>query len=269
MPRVPSGSVHIHYQDTGAAGGPPVVLLPGFMGSGLCWPRAWVADLEADTRLLRICNRGTGRSDPVDDGFTLSDMAADVVAVLDDAGVDRATVFGHSMGGMLAQTVALEHPDRVASLVLAGSAPPMPAMVMPAPETLGTLTQAPPGDRDEARAWLDQVWASVAAPGFAGRGRQVLREMVRDAAEAPTPRQTIGLQAMAIATFTDPERLSSIAVPTAVVHGLDDPLMPPENGRLLAGLVPGASLHELDGVGHLVPWEAPDETAAVIRKVLP
>ena len=269
MPHVPSGSVSIHYQDTGATDGPPVVLLPGFMGSGLSWPRAWIADLEQDTRLLRVCNRGTGRSDPVDDGFTLSDMASDVVAVLDDAGVDRATVFGHSMGGMLAQTVALEHPDRVAGLVLAGSAPPMPSMVMPPMETMGTLTQPPPADRDEARAWLDRVWASVAAPGFAERGRQVLKEMVQDSAQAPTPRQTITLQAMAIATFVGPDRLASVDVPAAVVHGLDDPLMPPENGRLLADLVPGASLHELDGVGHLVPWEAPDETAAIIRKVLP
>jgi pimeloyl-ACP methyl ester carboxylesterase len=89
--------------------------------------------------------------------------------------------------------------------------------------------------------------------------------MVWDSAEAPTPRRTVALQSMAIMGFDRSERLESIGAPTLVVHGTEDPLMPPENGRRLAKLIPGATLDELDGVGHLVPWEAPERTAELVR----
>ncbi|MDQ1394754.1 MAG: hypothetical protein QOG64_13 [Acidimicrobiaceae bacterium] len=258
-----SSGIRIHYQDTGA--GPPLVLLNGFMSSGLNWPREWIAGLAHDFRLLRICNRGTGHSEVVEQAFSLADMAADVAAVLDDAGVAKASIFGHSMGGMLAQVFAFDHPERVERLILVSTAPPMPEMVVPSGGTMRVLTKSPPKEREAAKAWLDEVWGSVAAPGFAQRGRQILREMVWDSAEAPTPRTTVALQSMAIMGFDRPERLESIGAPTLVVHGTEDPLMPPENGRRLAKLVPGATLEELDGVGHLVPWEAPERTAELVR----
>src|SRR5438445_6704086 len=105
-----SAPFRIHYQDTGA--GPPILVLNGWTASGLIWPREWVDDLAADHRILRVCNRGTGWSEPVSDPFSLSDMVADAIAVLDAEGLARAHVFGLSMGGMIAQHLAIEQPAR-------------------------------------------------------------------------------------------------------------------------------------------------------------
>src|SRR5205807_2878437 len=118
----PSDGLNIHYQDT--ASGPPLVLLAGFTASGLLWPQAFVAALQEQQRLLRICNRGTGHSDVPDQPFTVTDMANDVVAVLDHANLASANVLGWSMGGIIAQQLALSAPDRVDKLVLANSWPP-------------------------------------------------------------------------------------------------------------------------------------------------
>src|SRR5438874_12252044 len=136
-----SGTVNIHYQDSGS--GPPLLILNGWTASGLIWPDEWLNALEPQYRLLRVCNRGTGWSDHVTDPFTLSDMVADAVAVLDAEGIDRAHVFGLSMGGMIAQHLALEHPARVEHLVLAATAPPPPDFVPAEPEVLTKLV-APP-----------------------------------------------------------------------------------------------------------------------------
>src|SRR6476661_10339090 len=89
---VDSGPVRIHYQDTGE--GPPILVLNGWSASGLIWPDEWVDDLASDYRLLRVCNRGTGFSERVDQPFTMSDMVADAIAVLDAEGIARAHVFG-------------------------------------------------------------------------------------------------------------------------------------------------------------------------------
>ena len=103
-----SGEVNIHYKDKGT--GPPLLILNGWTASGLIWPDEWLQALEPHYRLLRVCNRGTGWSDHVTDPFTVADMVADAVAVLDAEGIDRAHVFGLSMGGMITQQLALTHP---------------------------------------------------------------------------------------------------------------------------------------------------------------
>ena len=112
----PSGDLRIHYQDTGS--GRPVVVLNGWSASGLIWPDEWVDDLAKDHRLLRICNRGTGWSDPVEQPFTVSDMVADAIAVLDAEGIERTHVFGLSMGGMIAQQLAIERPTSLDVIML-------------------------------------------------------------------------------------------------------------------------------------------------------
>jgi len=260
-----SGAIRIHYQDTGE--GEPVLVLNGWTGSGLIWPQAWVDDLARDFRLLRVDNRGTGHSEITDDPFTISDMAGDAVAVLDAEGVDSAHVFGLSMGGMIAQTIALEHPERVRTLVLAATAPPAPENVAPEPEVLAQLLAPrdpglPPGH------YMGAIWGAICAPDFPQRRPDVLDALVAAVMAKPTPLEVIMLQLQAIVGFVDPDRLGSIATTTLVLHGTDDPLLPVENGRRLGKLVPDARYEELAGVGHLVPWEAPERTSELMREVL-
>ena len=258
-----SGAVNIHYQDTGS--GPPLLILNGWTASGLIWPDEWVQPLEADHRLLRVCNRGTGWSDQVTDPFTLADMVADAVAVLDAEGIDRAHVFGLSMGGMIAQQLALTHPERVERLVLCATAPPPPDFVMADPAVFSKLF-TPPADATTIDEIVGNVWSSIVGPGFQERGKDVLDRLVSRAIERPTPMEVIMLQMQAIATRTgDP---ANIDKPTLVIHGDADPLLPVANGRRLGEVVPAARYIELPGVGHLVPWEEPEKTVSAMREFL-
>jgi pimeloyl-ACP methyl ester carboxylesterase len=255
----PSGDVNIHYQDSGS--GPPLLVLNGWTASGLIWPDEWLHDLEPDHRLLRVCNRGTGWSDPVSEPFTVADMVADAVAVLDVEGIEKADVFGLSMGGMIAQQLALTHPDRVDHVVLCATAPPPPDFVMADPAVFSKLI-TPPAGATSVEEMVGGVWTSIVGPGFDERGKDVLDRLVSRAVERPTPLEVIMLQMQAIATRTgDP---ADISAPTLVIHGDADPLLPVANGRRLAEVVAGARYVELPGVGHLVPWEEPEKTAAVM-----
>jgi 3-oxoadipate enol-lactonase len=261
-----AAGVRIHYQDSGA--GPPLVLLNGWTGSGLIWPPVFIGLLERELRVLRVCNRGTGRSERVREPFTLADMAADTVAVLDAEGVAQAHVFGLSMGGMVAQTLAVRHPRRLERLVLAASCPPRPAFVEVPPEMQQRLfTPPPPGTPlDEA---VGRMWGNLVAPGTAGRHQAVLDRLVADVVAAPTPVQVIMLQWQAMAGAPPGvEPLAEIAAPTLVLHGADDPLLPVGNGRALGELIPGARYLELPGVGHLIPWEIQQQAAQLVLEFL-
>jgi len=258
-----SGAVNIHYQDTGS--GPPLLILNGWTASGLIWPDEWVLPLEAGHRLLRVCNRGTGWSDPVSDPFTVADMVADALAVLDAEGIDRAHVFGLSMGGMIAQQLALTHPERVDHLVLCATAPPPPDFVMADPAVFSKLF-TPPAEATTIDEIVGNVWSSIAGPGFPERGKDVIDRLVSRAVERPTPLEVIMLQMQAIATRTgDPAQIDK---PTLVIHGDADPLLPVANGRRLAEVVPGARYLELPGVGHMVPWEEPGKAATAMQEFL-
>ncbi|MBV8159439.1 MAG: alpha/beta fold hydrolase [Acidimicrobiia bacterium] len=258
-----SAGVKIHYQDGGR--GSPLLVLNGWTASGLIWPEGWVRALEADHRVLRVCNRGTGWSDPVRDPFTMADMVADALAVLDAAGVGRAHIFGLSMGGMIAQQLAVSHPERVDRLVLCATAPPPPDFVTADPAVFSRLFTPPPG-ATSADEIVGAVWSSIVGPGFQERGKDVLDRLVAGAVARPTPLEVIMLQMQAIASRTgDP---ADIAGPTLVIHGAADPLLPVANGRRLGQVIPGAHYVELAGVGHLVPWEEPAATGLAMKDFL-
>lgn len=256
-----SNGVNIHYQDTGS--GPPLLILNGWTASGLIWPDEWVHPLGAEYRLLRVDNRGTGWSDAVTETFTVADMVADSLAVLDAEGIDRAHVFGLSMGGMIAQQLALTHPERVDHLVLCATAPPPPHFVTADPAVFAGLF-TPPAGATTIDEIVGNVWSSIVGPGFQERGKDILDRLVARAIERPTPMEVIMLQMQAIATRVGDS--GDINAPTLVIHGDADPLLPVANGRRLAEVVPGARYLELPGVGHLIPWEEPDKTAGAMRE---
>ena len=128
--------------------------------------------------------------------------------------------------------------------------------------TASLLSSPPPGV--PLRRFLREGWGTVTGPGFAAAHRDVVDEMAASIARRPTPRFAVLDQARAIAAWAGAARLRRLAVPTTVVHGSADPLIPVRNGMRITQLVPGAQYVELPNVGHLVPYEAPDEVAAVL-----
>jgi 3-oxoadipate enol-lactonase len=237
--------------------GPALLLLNGFTASGLVWPESWLRRLEERYRVVRIDNRGTGWSRSAPRPFTIGDLADDVRDVLRACGIDRAAVLGLSMGGMIAQELAIRHGEVVEKLVLVGTRPPTPAQVVPDSKAYFLLMQQPsPGG--DLREFFTATWGQTVGDGFATDHPDVFAEIADQLMRRITPRSAVVDQARAIAAWHGAARLRRLRVPTTVVHGNRDRLMPVGNGMLLARLLPNATYVELAGVGHLVPHEAGD-----------
>lgn len=235
--------------------GPPLLLLNGFTAGGGVWPTAWLKDLMTRYTVIRPDNRGSGWSRTAPRPFSIADLADDAHAVLRHCDVDCARVLGLSMGGMIAQELALRHPSAVDHLVLVATRPPSPASVQ-SPSRLLLDSLRGPRRGQTLADYYGAIWARFAAPGFAEEHPDLLTEVVSQVVRRPTPRRGLLDQSRAMLGWSGPRRLRDIQVRTDVVHGTLDPLTPVENSRRLAALIPRAQLHELAGVGHLVPQEA-------------
>ncbi len=189
-------------------------------------------------RLVLVDNRGSGRSDPPGAPFGVADMAADVVAVLDDAGIRRAHVLGMSLGGMVAQELAVSYPDRVDGLVLASTSPGWPfAYPMPAASValLAASRAMSPGEAARRHA------ENALSPGDAACHPDLVRRLVKLQGSRPAPPRAWMAQAAAGASYAGQLRETRITAHTLVLHGTADTVVDPRNARLLRAGFPGPS----------------------------
>ena len=245
---------------------PWLVLIQG-MGFDRSGWQPVLRKLRRRFRVVLVDNRGTGRSDGPDGPFRVADMAGDIVAVLDDAGIRRAHVLGASLGGMVAQDLAAGHPDRVGGLVLVSTTPGWP-FAYPMPGGLGAADRRhrppDPGGCAAPPRRERPVGAQPAAPPGT-------RWPPRRAPSAPRlagPRAW-SAQAAAGARYAGPLRRAPIRARTLVLQGEADAVVDPRNGRLLARRIPGARLVMFPELGHLLWWEDPDGFAAAVTSFLP
>ena len=255
----------------GAPGDPPVLLVMGSAASMLWWDDALCAALAAGGRfVVRYDHRDTGRSTACPPGrphYGGPDLVADAARVLDGNGIARAHVVGASMGGALAQLLALDFPDRVASLVLMDTSPAGPGGGLPgvAASYAAFLAEAHV-DWTDPRSVIEHRVADVRAligdrPFDEARVRALVE---RDAART---RSMASAQNHELIDGGGPwrDRLGEIAVPTLVIHGSADPLFPLAHGEALAAEIPGARLLVLPGAGHVLH---PADHDAVVRAIL-
>jgi 3-oxoadipate enol-lactonase len=252
----------LHWERTGS--GPPVLLIMGLGLSGGAWWRT-VPVLARRLEVITFDNRGVGRSRALFHAYCTSTMADDAVSVLDAAGVDRVHVYGISLGGMVAQQLALRHPERVLSIVLGATHAGGPYARRPEADVLAFLRR---------RLWMRHetaAWSSVQF-NYSERCRNEHPERIaEDIAQRlahPFPAQAYRAQMWAATLHDCYGRLDRIEAPTLVVHGSDDRMIPMDNGRMIAARIPGARLLELKETGHLYPTEAPgvdEEISAFMR----
>jgi 3-oxoadipate enol-lactonase len=243
--------------------GAPIALIMGFSGSGRAWSERFLKLLDGRFKLITIDNRGTGESDKPDRAWTLRDMADDVAAVLDHAGLQRTHVFGISMGGMIAQEYALAYPARVQGLILGCTNCGMAHSVPGNPEVVAKLMPQPGMSPAEAARAAFSV-ACGKAFWNSDAGQKFIDEQMADAAQYPvTPQHTFTRQFGAISGFDSFPRLGEIKAPTLIIHGDDDALIPFKNADVLNQAIASSRKHILKGIGHMFFWEAPDETAKV------
>ena len=213
-------------------------------------------------RSMLFDNRGVGRTGAPPGPFTIREMAGDTAAVLDAAGVDCAHVFGISMGGMIAQELALTYPSRVRSLILGCTTCGGRAAAPAAPRVLEVLAARATMPVEEGiRAMAPFIYDS-STPAERVEEDLAIRRRTYPSTES------YNAQLVAIRAFESCGRLSEITVPTLVVHGESDQLVPPENGVMLAQLIPGARLVLLPSASHIFPTDQPDAAHDAILSFL-
>ncbi len=230
---------------------PPVVLVQGLGLSSHFWfdlPSRLAAHAGAPRKVIVLDNRGTGASDAPRGTYRMAAMADDVAAVIDATGSEKVVVVGISMGGMIAQHVALRHPTRVTGLVLLATSPGLPHARLAGPFAL-MLLMAAPFARDPFWA-LDRI---LLPSTHLHRARELLSDWPAAFESNRVAGRAFVAQFIAAALHSTGARLASIRCPVVVVTGSDDIVVPPKNSEILARLIPHAILEILPGVGHGVP----------------
>jgi 3-oxoadipate enol-lactonase len=257
--RARNGAVELAYEVLGD--GPPLLLIQGLGYGGRGWGPA-LEPLAEDFTVAVFDNRGFGASDIPVGPYTVRELAVDARAVLDAAGFERVHVVGASLGGMVAQELALAYPERVDRLVLACTTPggeaafPMPA------RTVSLMLEAPAMPPDVA---LRRFAVNAVGPDSS---EGLIDRIVAYRTSNPPDPAGWQSQAAAGAMHDALDRLEEIKAPTLVVHGTEDAVVDPRNANLLADRIPGARVERLPGCGHLPFWEEPDTFASLIREFL-
>jgi pimeloyl-ACP methyl ester carboxylesterase len=268
--RADVGAVQIAYETQGPPDGPPVLLVSGLGGQLISWDDGFCRRLtDRGLRVIRFDNRDVGLSTHLGDRpsdleaalrgdadaipYRLVDLADDAAGLVEHLGLDSAHVVGVSMGGMIAQQLAISHPDRVRSLTSIMSTTGHEDVGQPTEAAMAVLLAPPSANRDEyleRGVWSGSVLGSPAYP----TDPEVLRERAGrgyDRAYDPP-----GVVRQLTAVLTTPDRtdeLRRLSVPTVVIHGKDDPLVTVSGGEATAAAVPGAQLVLVDGMGHDLP----------------
>ena len=255
-----SGGTNIYWEEHGS--GDPLLLIMGLGATLDLWHRV-TPMVSSQYRTILLDNRGAGRSDKPAGPYSIPQMAEDAIAVLDAAGVKTARVFGASMGGMIAQELALNYPERVRSLILGCTAPGGKAAV--------------PADRE--------VGVALAARASMS-GEEAIRLMIPYIYDESTPRERVeedtvirirtamtneafAAQLQAIRSWAGTiDRLGSLKMPTLVIHGETDRLVPAENGRIIARAIPHSTLVMLPHASHIFFADQPEASKSAILSFL-
>ncbi len=280
--------IDIAYERLGNSDAPPVLLIQGLAAQMLGWPDGFCKALvERGLQVIRFDNRDAGRSSHLSDvpapdlpavlrgdlasvSYTLSDMAADGIGLLDVLGIDSAHLVGLSMGGAIAQTAAIEHPGRVRSLTSMMSTTGDMNLGQAKPETLKALFGgAPAVTRQEVIDRQLRAVSVIGSPGFPADLEQVSLNAGRAYDRGYDP---VGIARQAIASVASGDRtglLRQLDLPTLVIHGLDDVMCDVSGGRATAAAIPQSRLVLIKGMGHNLPpgvWpEIAEHIAAIVR----
>jgi pimeloyl-ACP methyl ester carboxylesterase len=235
VPKALVNGIRIYYDVYGQ--GEPVLLIMGLGASALGWQNQ-IPTLSQHLRVVAYDNRDAGRSDKVEAEYSIADMADDAAALLDHLGIDSAHAYGVSMGGIIAQELALRHPRRVRTLVL-GCTSPCPMAAPPSEKAVRDMAAA--AELPAREAFDRSIWMGYSDSYLAVHRDDLWLRAQAEAGLQP-PLEAWRRQYAAATRFDARERVGQIGTPTLVMTGDEDPLMPPENSRFLAEHIPGAQL---------------------------
>ena len=277
MPQVKANGIEIEYESFGPADRDAVLLIMGFSAQLTMWPTELCEELVSrGYRVIRFDNRDVGLSAKleakgipdmeklfgalmtgaaVEAPYSLDDMAADAAGLLDAVKIERAHIVGASMGGMIVQRMAIHHPEKTLSLTSIMSNTGNPDLPQGSPEAMGALL-APAPAPDDIEAIIARginTWKVIGSPGYPTDDQQLRQWVMRDAKRSYYPQGVTRQFAAIVANGDRRPKLKNIKVPTVVLHGADDPLVPVAGGKDTADNIPGAELRVIPGMGHDFP----------------
>lgn len=264
MPRASNDGVELAYTVEGPADAPVVTFVEGLGYAAWMWQ--WQRERLSDYRTIVWDNRGAGDSDKPEGPYTIEEMAEDMAAVLDDAGVESTHVVGASMGGMIAQRFAIEHGDRVDRLALLCTSHGGPDAV-PTPEATQERMFGVPEAYDEREAIRYKMRPAM-TEDFFEENDELIEQIIDWRLESDAPEDARLAQGAAVEAFDSAGELDAIDAPTLVCHGTDDRVLPVGNGRQVAERIPNAQLDLFEGGSHLFFLERPDAVTDAIRAFL-
>jgi pimeloyl-ACP methyl ester carboxylesterase len=275
MPRASANGIELEYDTFGARSARPLVLIMGLGAQMILWDEDFCGALAArDFFVVRFDNRDVGLStklddagvpnvfhavqkaatnQPVDAPYTLSDMADDTVYLMEELGLERAHVVGASMGGMIAQTLAIRHPSRLLTLTSIMSTTGNPEVPAATPDALRVLMTPVPAEREAYVERSLRNWRVIGSPGFPFDEQRFRARAARSFDRAFHPAGVARQLVAIIASGNRKEALRAVTTPTLVIHGDADPLAHIEGGRDTAAAIPGAELLIIAGMGHDLP----------------
>ncbi|MFX1356569.1 MAG: alpha/beta fold hydrolase [Promethearchaeota archaeon] len=275
MPKAKVNSIELFYDTFGDPSSQPLLLIMGLGSQMIRWvPELCEEFVKKGFFLIRFDNRDVGlstkieeagvpdimkvyqkvlRGETIDASYTLNDMADDAIGLLDFLKIDKAHICGASMGGMIAQTIAIRHPSRVLSLTSIMSSTGNADLPQPKPEALKVLLTPAPSEREANINISVKAWRILWGSGYPF-DEELQRKMAAESYDRSYypdgfKRQLLGILASGDRTSA----LASVNVPTLVIHGADDPLVPIEGGKATAKAIPGAKLLIIEGMGHSLP----------------
>jgi pimeloyl-ACP methyl ester carboxylesterase len=275
MPKASANNILIEYETMGNPSSPPILLIIGLGSQLIYWDEEFCRHrAEAGLYVIRYDNRDAGLSTKFDEAgvpdlmgmvskmmsgqkvtppYTIEDMAADAVGLLDALKIQKAHICGMSMGGMIAQSLAIHYPLRVLSLTSIYSTTGNPHLPQPKPEIMGLLLTPPPQEREPFIRFHLNLFRALTGPRFGFDEEWVRKLMAHEFDRAFCPQGTARQLAAILTQSSRKAALQGVKVPTLVIHGDADPLVSVEAGKDTAKAVPGAELKIIEGMGHDLP----------------
>jgi pimeloyl-ACP methyl ester carboxylesterase len=252
MPTIEANGIVIYYEEQGT--GPALLLIQGLTYATPMWHWQMV-DLQKHCRVVAFDNRGSGKSSKPDEPYSIPLFAKDALALMDALKIERAAVLGISMGGLIAQEVALAYPGRVSHLILCATLYGGITATQPTPETLAYLMQYQEQVGDEISR-LEIAYGTAA--GFSERHPDRVSKLAEFKRQTRPPKHAYFHQLMSSVGYSSEDRLRTLTIPTLILAGKQDRIIPPQNSERLHAIIPNSQIRVFEDAGHHLHIEEPE-----------
>ena len=246
--------------------GYPFLLIRGLSSDVYRWPSDFVKEISHFYRVILFDNRGAGRTDKPDIEYSIKMMAADTNGLMKLLGIERANILGFSMGGAIAQEIAINYPESVEKLILCGASCGRTKSISASEEVISVLTSNREGLTSEEA--LRETLPILFPENFIKNNEDRIKEFVKRATQAPIPPHSYRRQLAAAFAFDSYDRLKNINTPTLAISGKEDILVPPQNSEILVENIKGAKIRLIENIGHDMFSQEPLLVAKIILEFL-